>query len=151
MDDLTCPWCGTRAEEHEAGDCFDAWVASKLGWTDIAEGHRTIRLVGYFRWFGKPPEDWVPWDGSEKGSWWFSDDGLTFIPPYSTHVAATWLVQEQFAFFDISKAGDRLQVWRCQLATEDNVFTAFADDGLVALCRAAVLALSEREEEGQGD
>lgn len=27
---MTCPFCGTRVDEHEAGRCLDAWVADAV-------------------------------------------------------------------------------------------------------------------------
>jgi len=33
---MECPYCGTTLEEHEATECFDAWVAEVvLGWERI--------------------------------------------------------------------------------------------------------------------
>ena len=30
---MECPYCGTSLEEHEATECFDAWVVERvLGW-----------------------------------------------------------------------------------------------------------------------
>jgi hypothetical protein len=60
---MECPYCGTTLEEHQAGECFDAWVVEKvLGWERFESPNfqgKYVYQVGHYMystsqaWFGQ--------------------------------------------------------------------------------------------------
>jgi hypothetical protein len=57
---MECPYCNTTLEEHEATECFDAWVVEAvLGWERIEFENRPekyLYLVGpYLRTVSETP------------------------------------------------------------------------------------------------
>lgn len=125
MSKPTCPHCGVGIGEHGAGRCLDKWVAETvMGW----------------KWMPTPdPEGqhycWVK-DGCEIGD---------FEP--SSDISAAWEVVEKMAercgiFVMKVRPGQDCVAW-IHLSGAD--YTANADSLPLAICRAAVLAANEKE------
>jgi hypothetical protein len=111
----------TREEvlDMPAGREMDVLIAENvMGWAEIREEkYQGERVVA-----GRPP----------------SETRLSFVPFYSTDIAAAWEVIEKFDFMKLTKSfGVKGVVWIVKMSDGTEVFENSAS---LAICRAALLA-----------
>jgi len=127
-----CPNCATEVDEHEAGRCLDAWVASAV----FNEPEPKSR-------FDRPSED---------GAWrWTGDYVPRFAPkPFSTDIAAAWEVVGRVSngyYIDIGvdEHGAQVQINKYEDGSWDILPESIrADTAPLAICRAAIKAVRQR-------
>ena len=131
-DKLCCPECGTHIDEHEAGECIDAWAA------------KDVMKWEHFNW------RYIDSETKKDVSWYAGD----FAP--SKRIAAAWVLVEKVADlhgcqFSIERVGKPWEI-RCgkygavvsggdlQYERPDLTLAVYADSAPLALTRAAIKA-----------
>ena len=100
MTKLHCPTCGVEIDEHEAGDCLDAWAAEVvMGYEKLEVGYldtdsETVRQKELEKW----TEENHLWS---VGEYWIDVDknfwtGVFQYTP-SKDIAAAWTLLEKMA------------------------------------------------------
>ena len=165
-DKLCCPECGTHIDEHEAGECIDAWAAKDvMEWKYSADWNQIIPPEQK----AKPDEMWSEWywegydevkkpinENHVSGVSYGGDSRTIIIPKYSTDIAAAWVLVEKVADlhgcqFSIERVGKPWEI-RCgkygavvsggdlQYERPDLTLAVYADSAPLAITRAAIKA-----------
>ena len=120
---MNCPFCKIDIDEHEAGDCLDAWICQSI--------------------FNELPEK----RDCAHGSIPVNKDGTIFlIPFYSTDMGAAWKVVEKVKkrWMFLSWTGKQ---WNIGFHEQT---VAFAPTAPLAIVRAAIKAVAELIEKEEG-
>ena len=131
---MNCPHCNVHVDEHEAGRCMDAWVATEVMGIPVesAMGYTVKWLLDDCNY--KPEE--FPYE-------------FYHCRRYSTDIAAAWQAVEKLAAsedwdehpVDVHKNYAFKDMWTAHF--RDYSVVAHADTASLAICRAALKACNE--------
>jgi hypothetical protein len=87
---------------------------------------------------------------SHEPSWWWLDGMMEELPDYSTDIGAAWKVVEEVAgpesLFSATVVGQYAGgQWRCLFSNAFDAFDVTAETAPLAICRAALLAITKEK------